>query len=587
MVALTDLTRPVKTSHRLTTQTAEIAAETIAIRSLDWDRDRFDVEFSLENGTTYNSFIIQADKTALIDTSHTKFRQLYFDILSGLVDPATIDYLIVNHTEPDHSGLVREVLELAPHIIVVASKMAIQFLEDMVHHPFKRQIVKNGDRLDLGGGHELTFVSAPNLHWPDTIFTYDAKTQILFTCDAFGMHYCDDHTFDENPELFKAEFQYYYDCLMGPNARSVLSALKRMDKLPNIQMIATGHGPLLHHNMAELVERYRTWSHAKTKTNAKTAVALFYVEDYGFSERLIDEIAQGILKTDVGIELVDLASSDIQEVREIVNAAAGLVIAMPPQSGKFAATTSAAINTILATAHRKQAIGLVESGGGNDESIDTLQKNFVELGLTEVFPPLAMKGAPTEATEQWCHEAGTDMGQWLMRDRTIKQMKTLDSKLDKALGRMSGGLYIITACKGDASSGMLASWVLQASLEPLGVAIAIAKQRAIESFMHIGDHFVLNILEDGNCQELIKHFAKRFPPGANRFAGVKTYPASNGSHILADALAYLECQVTSRMECSDHWVIYSTVRMGKISKPNASTAIHHRKVGSHYHYMMR
>ena len=583
MVALTDLTRPVKTSHRLTTQTAEISAETIAIRSLDWDRDRFDVEFSLENGTTYNSFIIQAEKTALIDTSHIKFRQLYLDILVGLVDPAKIDYLIISHTEPDHSGLVREVLELAKDIIVVGSKVAIQFLENMVHHPFNRQIVRNDDRLDLGSGHELTFVSAPNLHWPDTIFTYDAKTQILFTCDAFGMHYCDDHTFDEDLELLEAEFQYYYDCLMRPNTRSVLAALKRMEKLSSIQMIATGHGPLLHHNMAELVERYRTWS--QPKTNAKTAVALFYVEDYGFSERLINEIAQGILKTDVGVELVDLASAEIQEVREIVSAAAGLVIAMPSQSGKFAATTSAAINTILATAHRKQAIGLVESGGGDDESLDTLQKNFVELGLTEVFPPLAMKGAPTEATEQWCNEAGTDMGQWLMRDRTIKQMKTLDSKLDKALGRMSGGLYIITACKGDASSGMLASWVLPASLEPLGVATAIAKQRAIESFMHNGDHFVLNILEDGNCQELTKHFLKRFPPGADRFVGVKTYPASNGSLILAEALAYLECQVTSRMECSDHWVIYSTVQSGKISKPNASTAVHHRKVGNHY--MMR
>ena len=193
-----------------------------------------------------------------------------------------------------------------------------------------------------------------------------------------------------------------------------------------------------------------------------------------------------------------------------------------------------------------------------------------------------MKGEPTPATDQWCNEAGTDMGQWLMRDRAVKQMKTLDSKLDKALGRMSGGLYIITAGKGEVSSGMLASWVVQASLEPLGVAIAVAKQRAIESFMHIGDRFVLNVLEDGNCQELMKHFLKRFPPGADRFAGVKTYPASNGSLILADALAYLECQVTSRMECSDHWVIYSTVQVGKISKPNALTAVHHRKVGNHY-----
>jgi flavin reductase (DIM6/NTAB) family NADH-FMN oxidoreductase RutF len=129
---------------------------------------------------------------------------------------------------------------------------------------------------------------------------------------------------------------------------------------------------------------------------------------------------------------------------------------------------------------------------------------------------------------------------------------------------------------------MLASWITQASFEPLGISIAVAKDRAIESFMHVGDRFVLNVLEEGNYQALMKHFLKRFPPGADRFADVKTYPAANGSPILADALAYLECEVASRMECSDHWIVYSTVTSGRVSKVDAMTAVHHRKVGNHY-----
>ena len=255
MVLLTE-----KLKKRLTINTIDISENTTAIRSLDWDRDRFDIEFGLQNGTTYNSFLIRGEKIALVDTSHEKFRQLYFDTLTGLINPQDIDYLIVSHTEPDHSGLVKDLLQLAPNITVVASKVAIQFLEDLVHQPFKRKIVKNSDRLDLGNGHELEFVIAPNLHWPDTIFTFDHKTQILYTCDAFGLHYCSESTFDDDLAAIEADFQYYYDCLMGPNARSVLSAMKRMAELKTIRMIATGHGPLLYHNVEELTSRYRHWS---------------------------------------------------------------------------------------------------------------------------------------------------------------------------------------------------------------------------------------------------------------------------------------------------------------------------------------
>ena len=576
MVAIAARSQNTRPSSRLTMQTIEIGTRTLAIRSLDWDRDRFDIEFGLRNGTTYNSFLIQGEKTALIDTTHRKFEQLYLDILTKLIDPAAIDYLIISHTEPDHSGLVKEILQLAPHVIVVGAKIAIQFLENMVHQPFKHQIVKNGDRIDLGNGHQLEFVSAPNLHWPDTIFTYDAKTQILFTCDVFGMHYCDDYTFDEEPNLIEEDFKYYYDCLMGPNARSVLSALKRIEKL-EISTIATGHGPLLQHHITEWIGRYQSWSQEVAKTD--TLVAIFYTEDYGWSDRVARAIAHGITRSGVAVELADLNESDPHEVRELVNQSTGLVVGMPAQSSVAA---HAALSTILAAAHSKQAMGLFESGGGEDEPIFPLRNKFQEIGLIEAFPPIVLKEAPTQAFEQACDEAGTDLGQWLTRDRKIEQIKSLNNDLERALGRLSSGLYTITAKKGDLTNVTIASWVTQASLEPLGVAVAIATDRAIESMLQVGDRFVLNVLEEGNYQALMRHLLKRLPPGSDRFAGIKTYAASNGTPILADALAYMECEVSSRMECSDHWIIYSTVKTGRVAKPDALTAVHHRKVGNHY-----
>ena len=578
MVALAERTETQQ--KRLTMQTLDITEDTTVMRSLDWDRDRFDIEFGLQNGTTYNSFLIRGEKIALVDTSHAKFEKLYLDTLTSIIDPTEIDYLIISHTEPDHSGLVRDVLERAPHVTVVGAKVAIQFLENLVHIPFKSKIVKNGDKLDLGNGHELEFVSAPNLHWPDTIFSYDAKTQILFTCDAFGMHYCSDSTYDEDLSAIEADYKFYYECLMAPNARSVLSAMKRMKSLPEVTTIATGHGPLLRHNLVELTGRYETWS--KEQAKAEKTVIVFYVSDYGYSDRLSQAIAHGITKTGIAVEMVDLRFADIQEVRELVGMAAGIVIGAPPTSGSAARDAETAINTILVAANKKQVVGLFESGGGEDLSVYPLRNQFKEQGLKEAFPSILIKETPTEATYKLCEEAGTDMGQFLGREKAIKQMKSLDSDLDKALGRLSGGLYIITARKGDVSSAMLASWVSQASFEPLGLTIAVAKDRAIEALMQVGDKFVLNVLEEGNYQHLMKHFLKRFPPGADRFAGVKTQPANNGSPILGEALAYLECEVVSRMELSDHHIVYSKIDLGRVSNTNTLSAVHHRKVGNHY-----
>ncbi|MGV2829425.1 diflavin flavoprotein [Myxosarcina sp. GI1(2024)] len=571
---------PTKTQKRLTMQTAEITPDTTAIRSLDWDRDRFDIEFGLQNGTTYNSYLIRADKIALVDTSHAKFRQLYFDTLRGLIDPQQIDYLIISHTEPDHSGLVKDLLELAPQATVVGAKVAIKFLEDLVHRPFTKQIVKNGDTIDLGRGHVIEFVNAPNLHWPDTIFSYDRATNILFTCDAFGMHYCSDAVFDEDLEAIEADYRFYYDCLMAPNARSVLSAMKRMDKLGTIELVANGHGPLLSYHLQELLDRYRNWSKAQTK--AEKMVAVFYVSDYGYSDRLSQAIARGITKTGVAVEMVDLRSAENNEVHELVSRATGLVLGMPPLASNSQREITANLGTVLAAAKEKQAIGMFESYGDDDEPIDPLLTKFRDVGLKQAFPSIRVKDTPNEAIYQLCEESGTDLGQLLTRDKLVKQMKSLDSDLDKAMGRLSGGLYIITATKGDISSAMLASWVSQASFNPPGLTIAVAKDRAIESLMQVGDRFVLNVLQEGKYQGLMKQFLRRFKPGADRFAGVKTQTASNGSPIITEALAYLECEVVSRMECSDHWIVYSKVTTGRVADLDGLTAVHHRKVGNHY-----
>jgi flavin reductase (DIM6/NTAB) family NADH-FMN oxidoreductase RutF len=146
---------------------------------------------------------------------------------------------------------------------------------------------------------------------------------------------------------------------------------------------------------------------------------------------------------------------------------------------------------------------------------------------------------------------------------------------------------VVTARQGsgeDTRSGaMVASWVSQASFDPPGITVAVAKDRAIEALLQVDDRFVLNILRDDNHQQLLRHFLRRFPPGADRFAGVNTLDGvAAGGPVLGDALAYLGCRVAQRMEGPDHWIIYAVVEEGNVADTRASTAVHHRKVGNHY-----
>jgi flavin reductase (DIM6/NTAB) family NADH-FMN oxidoreductase RutF len=310
-----------------------------------------------------------------------------------------------------------------------------------------------------------------------------------------------------------------------------------------------------------------------------------YISQHGFCDRLSQAIARGISKAGIQVQLVDLRATDPQELSALIGEAAAVVLPTWPAAAD--ADLQASIGTLLAALQPKQWVGVYDAYSGNDEPIDTLAARLRGLGQQEAFAPLRIRHVPEPGDYQRCEEAGTDLGQLLTKERTIAAMKSLDGDLDKALGRLSGGLYVVTARQGEGeaarSGAMVASWVSQASFEPPGLTVAVAKDRAIEALLQVDDRFVLNILREDNHQQLLRHFLKRFPPGADRFAGVATLDGvAAGGPVLGDALAYLGCRVAQRLEGPDHWIIYAVVEQGNVADASATTAVHHRKVGNHY-----
>ena len=242
---------------------------------LDPSLSVFDIVMKTEYGTTYNAYVLEgAEKTALIETAKYNFLEDYMRSLSSLVDVSKIDYIVVSHTEPDHAGSIEHLLELNPNIQIVGTSTALGFLRHIVNRDFRGIPVKDGDKLDLGG-KTLTFMPLPNLHWPDTMFTYLTEDKALITCDSFGAHFSHPGILRStltDEAGYKNALKYYFDGIIGPFKRPYMTAaLSRIEGL-DIQMILTGHGPVLDSHVRETIDLYTKWCEPDSPFTTKAVV---------------------------------------------------------------------------------------------------------------------------------------------------------------------------------------------------------------------------------------------------------------------------------------------------------------------------
>lgn len=573
------------TSKPRDVQVLPIGADTIAFRSRTWDRLKFEIEYALAKGTTANSYLIQADKTALFDPPGESFTEIFLSALRQRFDLQKLDYVILGHVNPNRAVTLKALLELAPRITFVCSNPgAIALRGILPDRELKIIVVRGEDTLDLGRGHDLDFIPTPSPRWPDELCTYDPQTKILYTDKLFGAHICGDQLFDEGWAVLSEDRRYYFDCQMAPHARQVETALDKVAEFP-VNFYATGHGPLVRYGLTELTHAYRQW--CQQQKAQETTVALLYASAYGNTTTLAQAIARGITKAGVGVESINCEFTELSEIQQAVEKADGFIMGSPTLGGHAPTPIQTALGIVLSTATKSKLAGVFGSYGWSGEAIDLLEGKLKDAGYQFGFDTIRVKFKPNEVTLKYCEEAGTDFAQALKKAKKVRapRQQTSESqtaRIEQAVGRIVGSLCIVTTKQGDLSGAMLASWVSQATFNPPGLTVAVAKERAVESLMHSGEKFVLNILTQGNHIGLMKHFLKPFGPGEDRFAGVATQEAQNGCPILSDALAYVECTVQNRMECGDHWLVYAIAENGKLLQQTGVTAVHHRKSGSHY-----
>lgn len=380
--------------------------------ALDHDLRVFDIIMYTEYGTTYNSYVLKtANHTVLFETAKAKCLDSWLEKVGSITPIDQVDYLVVSHTEPDHSGSVERLLALNPRLKIVATGCAINFLKEIVNRDFYSIAIKDGQTLELDD-KTLEFMVVPNLHWPDTMYTYIREDKVLVTCDSFGSHYACDGILASavtDQEGYWKATKYYYDCIIGPFKSFMLDALKRVRPL-ELEMICPGHGPVLDTGIPHMLDTYEQWS-TVINPNPRPTVIIPYVSAYGYTGQLAQAIAQGITdKGGIDVRLYDMVESDAGKVAEELLYADGFLLGTPTIVGEALKPIWDLTTGMFAGTHGGKVASAFGSYGWSGEGVPHIMERLKQLKL-KTLEGFRVRFKPSEDQLKQAREYGMEFAQ--------------------------------------------------------------------------------------------------------------------------------------------------------------------------------
>ena len=357
----------------------------------DPDLKVFDIIMETKKGTTYNSYVINDEKVAVIDTVKNGFYEEFKENLVSVIGNRDVDYVIVQHTELDHSGTLIKLINDYPNAKIVGTKAAITYLKNILNRDF--DYIEAREEINLGEV-TLKFITAPNLHWPDTMFTYIKERSLLFTCDFTGSHYCPEGTITSSlDEDYFVEMKYYFDCIMGPFKRFVLMGL---DKIKNLEIdcIATSHGPVHMRNIEKILELYREWATEEPIDNKK--VEIFYISAYGNTEEMANFLKRKVEEKGYKAGITEITSSSLEECVSKIEKAKGFMIGSPTINQDAVKPSWDLLSVVNPIINRGKAALAFGSFGWSGEGVKMLTSRLKDLKFKVVDPGISFCFVPSE-----------------------------------------------------------------------------------------------------------------------------------------------------------------------------------------------
>ncbi len=514
----------------------------------DHDIDLFEGHFDVPLGMAYNSYVIRDEKVAVMDTIDQSKTEEWLTNVAANIKCSAPDYLIVQHMEPDHSASIEAFLKEYPTATVVGNaktfKMISQFFPGL--EIANRLEVKNGDKLSLGK-HELTFIFAPMVHWPEVMMTYDSFDKVLFSADGFGKFGANDV---EDPEGWACEARRYYFGIVGKYGAQVQAVLKKAAAL-DIQIIAPLHGPVLTEDLGYYINLYDTWSSYLPETDG---VAIMYTSVYGNTKKAAEMLAAELEKRGVPkVAIADLARDDMYECVEDAFRYEKLVLATTTYNAEIFPYMREFISMLVERGYQKRTIGFIENGSWAPTAMKVMKAKLEGLkDITFTKNNVTILSALNETSTAQLMALADELAEGYEKVEAPE-----NKKIDPtALYKIGYGLYVVTAADGGKQNGQIANTVSQVASNPSRIAVNLNKANYTADIVRkTGVMNVCTLTEQCPFQEF-QHFGFQSGRNVDKFAGYEHYDiASNGVAFLTKySNSYISLKVFDTVDLGSHWM---------------------------------
>lgn len=521
----------------------------------DHEIDLFEGQYRVKNGMAYNSYAIIDEKTAIMDTVDARFTHEWLDNIESALGGRRVDYLIIQHMEPDHSANIFNFMKLNPDTTVVATAKAFNMMGQFFGTDFadNRIVVGEGDTLTLGK-HTLTFVTAPMVHWPEVMVTYDSTDKVLFSADGFGKFGANDVTED-----WADEARRYYIGIVGKYGAQVQALLKKAAGL-DISVIAPLHGPVLKENLGYYINLYNIWSSYTPETEG---IVIAYTSVYGNTAKVVDKLAS-LLKAKGCPEVIlhDLARCDMSKAVENAFRYSKLVLATTTYNAGIFPFMRDFIEHLTERGYQNRTVAFIENGSWAPMAAKVMKNMLADSKkLTFSEPTVTVKSAlSAESGEQL--EA---LAQELCRDYIAQDGDTADKNDLTALFNIGYGLYVVTSNDGKKDNGLIVNTVTQVTNTPNRIAVTINKENYSHHIIKQTGVMNINCLSVDAPFSVFENFGFKSGRNTDKFAGTEQLRSDNGLIFLRRYInSFMSLKVEQYIDLDTHGMFICSVTEARV-----------------------